>query len=108
MRLIREHRFIAVCILAALIAAAVVFSVFIKGTEKDGREQADSIEQAIYDRALQCYVIEGAYPESLSYLEEHYGLAVNKEDYTIVYTPFADNLPPEIRVIYKEKKGEDR
>lgn len=105
MRLIREHKFIAACIITALIAAAVVFGALIRGTGKNAAEQADSIAQTIYDRALQCYVIEGAYPESLSYLEEHYGLTVNTKDYTIVYTPFADNLPPEIRVIYK---GKDR
>lgn len=103
MRIIREHRFIAACIAAALAAALLVGGLFLRGTEKDGEAQTDSIVQTIYDRALQCYVIEGAYPESLKYLEEHYGLAVNKEDYKIVYTPFADNLPPEIKVIYRKK-----
>ena len=104
MRIIREHRFIAACVAAALIAVVVVCFALVRSTEKDGEEQADSIAQAVHDRALQCYVIEGAYPESLRYLEEHYGLAVNKEDYKVVYTPFADNLPPEIKVIYRKKE----
>ena len=52
----------------------------------------------------QCYVIEKAYPESLSYLEENYGLAVNKEDYLIVYQLYAENQPPQIRVMYQGKK----
>ena len=105
MKLIREHKFIAVCILAAVIAACCVLGAFLQSNDNDRQEQADAIVQTIYDRALQCYVIEGAYPESLAYLEENYGLAVNRRDYTIVYTPYAENLPPEIRVIYK---GKDR
>ena len=52
-------------------------------------------------RARQCYVIEGAYPQDLRYQEENYGLAVNHEEYLIVYNAFAENLPPEIRVKYK-------
>lgn len=103
MKLLKEHKFIAVCILAALIATAAVLFMFFQNTGKDREEQADSIAQTIYDRALQCYVIEGAYPESLSYLEENYGLAINRKDYTVVYTPYAENLPPEIRVIYNRK-----
>ena len=58
----------------------------------------------VYARALQCYVIEGAYPESLDYLIENYGLAVNTDDYRIVYIPYAENLPPEIKVIYLKDK----
>ena len=103
MRFVKEHNFIAVCIAAAVICFALVLMALMSGTERDQEEQTDSITQTIYDRALQCYVIEGAYPESLSYLEENYGLAVNKKDYTVVYTPYAENLPPDIKVIYKRK-----
>lgn len=104
MKLIKEHKFIATLILIAVISTAAVFAMLSSGTEKDSEAQTDSIAQTIYDRALQCYVIEGAYPESLAYLEENYGLAVNKQDYKIVYTPYADNLPPEIRVL-RRKEG---
>ena len=55
-------------------------------------------------RALQCYVIENAYPESLAYLEENYGLTVNKKDFLIVYDLFAENQPPVIKVIYQGDK----
>ena len=56
------------------------------------------------EKALQCYVIEGSYPSDIEYLEENYGLTVNKQEYMIIYTPFAENLPPDIRVIPKEAK----
>ena len=101
MSFIREHNFIAVCVLAAVITVAGVFVMLGKETSADTKEQAESIRQAIYDRALQCYVIEGAYPESLAYLEENYGLTVNKEDFKVMYTPFAENLPPDVRVLVR-------
>ncbi len=59
---------------------------------------SDSLRQSILDMALQCYVIEGAYPRDLSYLEDNYGLIVNHRDYAVIYEVFAENLPPEVRV----------
>ena len=87
--------------------AAVIVGVAIPQTQLMRVEETGESLQAIYDtvmeRALQCYVIEGAYPVSLEYLEENYGLTVNTEEYKIVYTPYAENLPPDVRVIYRGK-----
>ena len=101
MKLLKEHKFIAVCAAAALILTAAVLFSALHTTPEDMEAQAVSIRETIEERALQCYVIENAYPESLSYLEEHYGLTVNKEDFKIIYTPFAENLPPDVRVIWR-------
>ena len=88
------------CVIAVVIAAAAV-----PASRRARAEEAKDSEQAIYEtvmeRALQCYVIEGAYPVSLEYLEENYGLTVNTEEYKVVYTPYAENLPPDVRVIYR-------
>ena len=104
MRTISRHRFLTALVLAAIIiiAASLVWA----GMQTKGSmaEQTDSIRDAVRARALQCYVIEGAYPESLDYLIDNYGLAVNTEDYRIVYIPYAENLPPEIKVIYLKDK----
>ena len=101
MRIIREHKFITACVLAAVILAAAVLACAVRTGRQDMERQTESIADSIRERALQCYVIENAYPESLSYLEDYYGLTVNKKDYQIIYTPFAENLPPDIRVIYR-------
>ena len=45
----------------------------------------------------------GTILNAVNYIEENYGLAVNKKDYTVVYTPYAENQPPDIKVIYKRK-----
>ena len=104
MRFISKHRFLTSIILAAVIIIAVSL-VWAAGSARNSMEdQTESIKESIYSRALQCYVIEGAYPESLDYLVENYGLAVNTEDYRIVYIPVAENVRPEIKVIYLKDK----
>ena len=45
--------------------------------------------------------IEGASPSSLAYLEENYGLVVNRSDYAITYEVFADNVMPNVVVLAK-------
>ena len=97
-------KFIAALVLAAVILIAGVLMWAGARTRDNMAEQTGSIRDTVYARALQCYVIEGAYPESLDYLIENYGLAVNTDDYRIIYIPYAENLPPEIKVIYLKDK----
>jgi len=87
-----------------ILIAAAVFVWAGKAGRDSLEEETEAIRDTIQQRALQCYVIEGAYPESLDYLVENYGLAVNTEDYKIVYMPYAENLPPEVKVIYRKDK----
>ena len=86
-----------------LIAATLVWAV--SKANDNMADQTSSIRDTVRARALQCYVIEGAYPDDLSYLEEHYGLIINQKDYYIVYTPVAENIPPEVVVVYKQDTG---
>lgn len=104
MRALARHRFLTALVLAAVIIVAASLLWAGSRTKAGMAEQTDSIRDAVRARALQCYVIEGAYPESLDYLIENYGLAVNTEDYRIIYMPYAENLPPEIKVIYLKDK----
>ena len=74
MKTIREHKFITACIVLALLITAVTLTSLLRTDEADRKKRAESIEEAVRERVIQCYVIENAYPESLSYLEEYYGL----------------------------------
>ncbi len=70
------------------------------------REQAENekrVEDTIKKAVINCYAIEGAYPATLEYIEEHYGLIVDRERYDVFYEIFADNIMPEIAVIPKYK-----
>ena len=70
---------------------------------EDKSEVMQSMKDSILDRALQCYVVEGVYPPSLEYLEENYGLVLNKTDYYIHYDIFAENLPPDVRITERNR-----
>ena len=45
------------------------------------REDAQRAKEAIQKAALECYSIEGAYPQSLEYLKQHYGLYIQEDAY---------------------------
>ena len=92
-------KFIICTVLLIIMMAAGIYVWTERATAESFADQAESIKDTVYKRALQCYVIEGSYPESLDYLEENYGLTVNKEDFKVMYTPFAENLPPDVRVL---------
>ena len=46
-----------------------------------------------------CYAIEGRYPPSIEYLEEHYGVMINRKKYNVFYDGFASNVMPDITVV---------
>ena len=104
MKIIRDHKFITVCIIVAVIVIGLVLHAAFAVSPEDIKDREYAIKQTVQERALQCYVIENAYPESLAYLEENYGLTVNKKDYLIVYDLFAENQPPTVKVIYQGGK----
>ena len=89
----RIRRIRAVLLVAVLVWAIGAF-------QHAAREQsAASIRSTILASAAQCYAIEGSYPASISHLEDVYGLAVNRNDYTVNYEWFADNVPPTVTVV---------
>ena len=82
-----------------------MFEPLVASGKENTEETTRSLKEAIQRSALQCYVVEGVYPPDLDYLKENYGLTVNSKDYYIDYEIFAENLPPEIRVIPRKKDG---
>lgn len=64
-------------------------------------ESRAAIRDAVIRAAVECYAVEGAYPESLTHLEEHYGLIINHTDFIIVYDVFASNLLPQVQVLVR-------
>lgn len=83
--------------LIAVLAAAVVPSVQSRICE-GGRT---AIREAVLRAAVECYSVEGAYPESLDYLTENYGLSINRNRYIVVYDAFASNQLPDIQVLVR-------
>ena len=88
-------------LLAAVLLAVLLLSVFRHPKTDLEDSGARAIREAVRRSALQCYVVEGVYPPDLAYLEDNYGLQVNTEDYYVTYEAFSSNLPPTIRVMQK-------
>lgn len=63
------------------------------------KDQADSLKSAILRSSVHCYAVEGVYPESLSYLEEHYGITYDKDKYVVDYEIIGSNIIPDVTVI---------
>ena len=85
-----------------VLAAIVVVSLAFFAARAAVREQsALSMRTAILDSAKQCCAVEGAYPRSINYLVDHYGLVINDIDYLITYECYADNVVPSVVVVPK-------
>lgn len=64
-------------------------------------EQKKSLEAALGRSIMDCYATEGAYPESLDYIEEHYALYYDKDRFYISYQPIGSNIMPAVTIIDK-------
>lgn len=88
---------------------AVIGGLFYAGLGSVGRvtqeEQLRSVQQAITRATIQCYAVEGQYPPSLGYLEQNYGLMLDRQKYIIQYDIFAQNIMPTILVLPVDFEG---
>ena len=82
--------------IVAVLAAAILLVNRI-ATAQDSAE-TDIVRDAVKNAALTCYAVEGAYPDSVEYLREHYHLAYDDDRYLITYDAFASNMIPDIWV----------
>lgn len=64
-------------------------------------QAAAALKDSVVQAAVQCYAVEGAYPESVDYLEQNYGLHINHKRYIVSYSAFASNVMPDVQVLEK-------
>ena len=75
-------------------------------SDRMDREGAETLRSAIARASVQCYAIEGRYPPSVQYLEENYGIRIDRERFHVFYEGFASNIIPDITVIpAQEQEG---
>ncbi len=87
---------IKVLLIIALIAAAL--AVFGRVENVQSREESVIVRDAVRQAAITCYAVEGAYPDSVEYLREHYQLAYDEDRYAVTLDAFASNLIPDIYI----------
>ena len=81
-------------------ALVVVFAVAVLNfSGRTGAREEDTLRKAVTRASVQCYAIEGRYPPSVEYLEENYGVQINRKKYNVFYDGFASNVMPEITII---------
>jgi len=86
-----------VLIIAAVLIAFIYGFSGIPGTAGD--ENLAITERSIRIALVNCYAIEGFYPQNLSYLEENYGLQIDYTKYFVFYDLFNWNMIPSVRVV---------
>ncbi len=92
-------------LLISLLLFAVVFIACLIGfTSMNTRlqeEQLQILQDAVTRDITRCYAEEGSYPESLSYLKEHYGLTYDEDKYFVDYQPLGSNILPDVTIIQR-------
>lgn len=86
-----------------VLSLGVVLTLAVIGLNRmDSTAQSEHLrttETAITRAAVQCYALEGQYPPSLDYLEENYGLMLDRDKFIIQYDVIGSNLMPTILVL---------
>ena len=98
----RFSRGLLVPIVSVIIVGGFVIYGVGNVSRSASQERLKAAEQSVARATVQCYAIEGRYPPDLDYLEENYGLILDREHYVYHYRLEGSNLMPEIQV-FEEK-----
>ncbi len=86
----------------------VIIIVFLMGisfiASTSSKDQKQVLTDALNKDIIHCYAIEGYYPPSLAYIEDHYGLTYDKTRYLVDYVPVGDNIMPSVTIVEINKR----
>jgi len=91
-------------IIAAIAALILIWYTASTLGSSHTRESEKIAKEAIVRAAVQCYSIEGRYPESIEYLEKNYGLTLDRDKNNYFYHVIGENIVPDIQVFPKKVK----
>lgn len=86
----------------------IIFTLVVMGMIVFGLQQTEAsskaeglriLDESVRRAVAKCYAIEGNYPESVEYIEQYYGVHVDRTKYVVHYEIFASNIMPDILVI---------
>lgn len=81
----------------AVLLVMVVASV--GNLSQTARQQGvDALHDALQRAAVLCYATEGFYPPNLAYIQDNYGVQIDRGRYIVGYDVFAPNVMPAITV----------
>lgn len=94
---------------AALLLLVGVFAAgALSFAGKAGQKGEESLRRAVTRASVQCYAIEGRYPPSVEYLEDHYGIVIDRDRYHVFYDGWASNVMPDITVLPAEPDSREK
>lgn len=85
--------------LIGIIFIYLIYSMTVFGSRQPQRE-VSGIEKIIDKALVQCYALEGRYPEDITYIES-YGVIFSPDKYYYYYEWYGGNLKPTVKVIEK-------
>ena len=86
-------------LLSSLGVLAFFFVTFSEIGSQAKEKETENLRHALEQSVTICYALEGAYPESLDYLKEHYGISWDEQRYLVDFETVGSNLPPDITII---------
>ena len=90
--------FLLPCVLFAAMLVWFIIASTNAASSTDVRELS-ALETNIENGITMCYAVEGAYPESIEYLCDHYGLIYDRDKYIVHYERFASNIRPSVMIL---------
>jgi hypothetical protein len=90
------------------VVVPIIFTLAVVGMIAFGLRQAEIsskaeslrvLEEGILRAAVKCYAVEGRYPDTIGYIERHYGIHIDRSKYAVYYEIVATNLFPNITVV---------
>ena len=106
----QKKRFPVIGLLASAVLIAACLYLFTVGTgsvaQRTKEENLNALVEAVRRASVQCYAIEGRYPPSVEYLEDHYGISIDRNAYNVFYSGWASNIMPDITIIPIEEEDE--
>lgn len=84
-------------ILSSVLIILILFMGFNNTQKTISDDELIRLRDNIMKAAINCYAIEGFYPDDIAYLEENYGLIID-DSYNIFYEVQGSNMMPSISV----------
>lgn len=94
--------FLRGAIFPLLFSAAIILMIIFGLRQADEASRAESIrilEDSIRRAVVVAYAVDGRYPESIQYIEENFGIHIDRNRFVVHYQVFASNIFPDIAVI---------
>jgi len=94
--------FLRAAVLPVIFTVVVMVMVVIglrQTEESSSAEGLRILEDSLRRAVVMSYAIEGRYPESIEYIEENFGIHIDRTRFVVHYRVFASNILPEIMVI---------